>query len=144
MKINWFCPILHRNCLLKHVIERRIEETIKWGRRRKQLLDDVKEKRRYWKLKDRAVDCTLWITHFGRSYGPLVRQYAVNQCWEVGDSCTVYQTTVPLGRITWLRTMGWVVNNLEMSGERNGLALSRNDGNKWNIVNWVTVIGKQK
>ena len=56
IKINWFCPILHRNCLLKHVIERRIEDTRKRGRRRKQLLDDIKEKRRYWKLKDGAVD----------------------------------------------------------------------------------------
>jgi len=25
-----------------------------------------------------------------------------------------------------------------MSGERNGLARSRNDGNKWNIVGWGT------
>jgi hypothetical protein len=44
------------------------------GRRRKQLLDDLKEKRRYWKLKEEAHDRTLWSTRFGRGYGPVVRQ----------------------------------------------------------------------
>jgi hypothetical protein len=47
------------------------------GRRRKQLLDDLKEKRRYWKLKEAALDCSLWRTRFGRGYGPVVRQTAV-------------------------------------------------------------------
>ena len=51
-KADWIGHILHRNCLLKHVIERklegRIEMTGRRGRRRKQLLDDLKEKRRYW------------------------------------------------------------------------------------------------
>jgi hypothetical protein len=46
------------------------------GRRRKQLLDDLKEKRRYWKLKEEAIARTLWRTHFGRGYGPVVRQTA--------------------------------------------------------------------
>jgi hypothetical protein len=44
------------------------------GRRRKQLLDDLTEKRRYWKLKEKALDRTLWSTRFGRGYGPVVRQ----------------------------------------------------------------------
>jgi hypothetical protein len=38
------------------------------GRRRrrlKQLLDDFKKKRGYGKLKDEALECTLWRTHFG-------------------------------------------------------------------------------
>jgi hypothetical protein len=72
--------ILRRNCLLKHVIERqlegRIEITERRGKRRKQLLDDLKEKRRYWKLKEEALVRTLWITRFGRVYGPVVRQTA--------------------------------------------------------------------
>jgi len=46
---------LHRNSLLKHVIEGRIEgKTEVMGRQRKrhkQLLDNLKEKRRYWNLK---------------------------------------------------------------------------------------------
>jgi hypothetical protein len=42
--------------------------------RRKQLLDDLEEKRRYWKLKEEALDQTLRRTHFARGYGPVVRQ----------------------------------------------------------------------
>jgi len=55
MKANWIGHILHRNCLLKQVIEGKIEGRIevkgKRGRRRYQLLDDLKEKRVYCKLK---------------------------------------------------------------------------------------------
>jgi hypothetical protein len=47
-------------------LERRIEITGRRERRRKQLLDDLKEKRRYWKLKEEALDRTLWRTLFGR------------------------------------------------------------------------------
>jgi hypothetical protein len=54
--------------------EGRIEMTGRRGRRRKQLLDDLKEKRRYWKLKEEELDRTLWRTRFGRGYGPVVRQ----------------------------------------------------------------------
>jgi len=47
---NWIGHILGRNCLGKHVvegkIEGRIEVTGRRGRRRKQLLDNIKEKRR--------------------------------------------------------------------------------------------------
>jgi hypothetical protein len=63
---------------MKHVIEGklqgRIEMTGRRGRRRKQLLDDLKEKKIYWKLKEEALDRTLWRTRFGRGYGPVVRQ----------------------------------------------------------------------
>jgi hypothetical protein len=51
---NWIDHILHRNCLLKHIIEGRTEGRIevmgRRGRRCKQLLDNLKEKRGYWKL----------------------------------------------------------------------------------------------
>jgi hypothetical protein len=76
-KANWIGHILRRNCLLKHVIEGRIEGRIEVtvrGRRRKQLLDDVKEKRRYWKLKAEALYRTLWKARFGRGYGPVLSQ----------------------------------------------------------------------
>jgi hypothetical protein len=52
----------------------RIEMKGRRGRRCKQLLDDLKGKRRYWKLKEEALDRTLWRTRFGRGYGPVVRQ----------------------------------------------------------------------
>jgi hypothetical protein len=77
-KANWIGHILRRNCLLKHAIEGKLEGrtemTGRRGRRRKQLLDDLKEKRRYWKLKEKALDCTQWRIRFGRGYGPVVRQ----------------------------------------------------------------------
>ena len=44
------------------------------GRRRKQLLGDFKEMTGYRKLKEEALVHTLWKTHFGRGYGPVVRQ----------------------------------------------------------------------
>jgi hypothetical protein len=46
----------------------------RWGIKHKQLLDELKEKRRYWRLKEEALDRTLWRTRFGRGYGPVVRQ----------------------------------------------------------------------
>jgi len=41
------------------------------GRRRKQLLDDFKERRIHSKLKEEALDRTLWRTGFGRDHGPV-------------------------------------------------------------------------
>ena len=42
------------------------------GRRREQLLDDLKEKTEYWILKEEALDRTLCRTGFERGYGPVV------------------------------------------------------------------------
>jgi hypothetical protein len=42
----------------------------KMRRRRRQLLDDTKE-RGYWKVKEEALDRFLWRTRFGREYVPL-------------------------------------------------------------------------
>jgi hypothetical protein len=79
-KVNWIGHILRGNCLLKHVIEGKIERIIKMtgrrGRRCKQLLYNFKEKRRRCKLKEEALDRTLWRTRFGRGYGPVVRRTA--------------------------------------------------------------------
>jgi hypothetical protein len=77
-KANWIGHILRRNCLLKHVIEGKLEGSIEMtgrrGRRRKQLLDVLKERRRYWKLKEEALDRNVRRTRLGRGYGPVVRQ----------------------------------------------------------------------
>jgi hypothetical protein len=71
---------LRRNCLLKHVIEGKIEERIqvrgRQRRRRKQLLDNFQETRGDWKLKEEALARNMWRTRFGRGYGPVVRQTA--------------------------------------------------------------------
>jgi hypothetical protein len=44
------------------------------GRRRRKLLDDLKERRRYSHLKEEALDRTMWRAGFGRGFGPVVRQ----------------------------------------------------------------------
>ena len=53
-------------CLLKYFIEGKIEGeitvTVRRGRSGTQLLDDLKETRGYWKLKEEALESTLWIT----------------------------------------------------------------------------------
>jgi hypothetical protein len=54
--------------------------TGRWGRHRQLLLlDDLKEKRGYLKLKEKALDCTLWRTRFGRVRGPVIRDYRMNE-----------------------------------------------------------------
>jgi hypothetical protein len=62
-KANWIGHVLRRNCLIKHVIEEKIEVRgeVKGsrGRKRKQLLDDLRVKRGYWRLKREAVDPTV-------------------------------------------------------------------------------------
>jgi len=68
-KANWIGHILRRNCLLQRVIEGKIkgekEVTGRRGRRRRKLLDDLKEE---------ALDRTMWKARFGRGFGPVVRQ----------------------------------------------------------------------
>jgi hypothetical protein len=50
------------------------------GRRRTLLLDILKKKRRYWNLKEEALDRTPWRTRFRRGYGLIVRQNAHYFC----------------------------------------------------------------
>jgi hypothetical protein len=45
----------------------------KMRKRRKQLLDVLKERREYWKLEEEALDRTVWRTDFGKGYKPVVR-----------------------------------------------------------------------
>jgi hypothetical protein len=44
---------------IERKMQGRIEVMRRRGRRRKQLLDDLKETRGYWKLKEEALDCIL-------------------------------------------------------------------------------------
>ena len=66
---------MRRNCLLKGVTEGRVEGTGRRWKRRKQLLDDVKETKSYWKLKEEALCRTLWRTRLvGRGYETVARE----------------------------------------------------------------------
>ena len=83
-KISWTDPVsemrkyltyvLRRNCLLKHIIEGGVEVTGRKGRRRKQLLDDLKETRGYWKLKEKTLESSAWGTLIGRGCEPVIRR----------------------------------------------------------------------
>ena len=46
------------------------------GRRRRKLLDDLKDRRGYSHLKEEALDRPIWRAGFGRGFGPVVRQTA--------------------------------------------------------------------
>ena len=76
-KANWIGHILRINCLLKQVIEGKIkgeiEVTRRQGRRRKKLLDDLKDRRGYPHLKEEALDRSMWRGRFGRGFEPVVR-----------------------------------------------------------------------
>ena len=89
-KDNWIGHILRRNCLLKQVIEGKIkgemEVARRQGRRRKKLLDDLKDRRGYSHLKEEALDRTIWRHRFGGGFGPVVKQNTewMNE-WMVSD-----------------------------------------------------------
>ena len=75
-KANWIGHILRRNCLLRGVIEgknkggRGVEVTGRRGRRRRKLLEDLKERRGYSHLKEEDLDRIMWRGRFGRGFGP--------------------------------------------------------------------------
>ena len=72
-KANWIGHILRRNCLVKQIIEGKIKGQIEvTRRRRKKLLDDLKDRRGYCQLKEEALDRTMWRNRFGRGFGPVV------------------------------------------------------------------------
>jgi len=77
-KANWIGHILHRNCLLQWFIEGNIkvgiEVTGRRGRICSRLLDDLKEMRRYFHLKEEALDRTMWRACFGRGFEPVLTQ----------------------------------------------------------------------
>ena len=52
------------------------------GRKRKKLLDDLKDRRGYSHLKEEALDRTMWRNRFTGGFGPVVRV--------LNDECTYY------------------------------------------------------
>ena len=77
-KENWIGHILRRNCLLQRVTEGKIkggiEVTGRLGRRRRKLMDDLKERRGYSHFKEEALDRTIWTGRLGIGFRPVVRQ----------------------------------------------------------------------
>jgi hypothetical protein len=89
-KISWTDHVRNEEVLLRvkeqrnilhetrQVIEGKIkgglEVTGRRGRRHRKLLDDLKERRGYSHLKEEALDRATWRAHFGRGFGPVMRQ----------------------------------------------------------------------
>jgi hypothetical protein len=74
-KASWIGHFLSRNCLLKEVIEGKIQgqiEVRRRGKRRKKLLDDRGDRRGYSQLEEEALDRIKWRNRFGRGCGPVV------------------------------------------------------------------------
>ena len=74
-KANLTGHILRRNCLLKQVIEGKIKGEMEVIRRRRKLLDDLKDRRGHSDLKEEALDRTMRRNRFRGGFGPVVRQY---------------------------------------------------------------------
>jgi hypothetical protein len=55
-------------------MEEKIGETGRRERRRKELLDDLKERKGYWKWEEEPLDLTMWRNCFVRYYGHVVSQ----------------------------------------------------------------------
>jgi hypothetical protein len=85
------------------------------GSRREQLLVNLKETGGYCKLKEEAIDRTLWRTGFGRSYGPLARQATQ---WKSLCTRTVIRDQL-LGLLSlrlYLKSSSGVFGNLRIYG----------------------------
>ena len=72
-KANWIGHILSKQ-VIEGKIKGEMEVTRRRGRRRKKLLDDLKDRREYPYLKEEAVDRSMWRNRFGGDFGPVVRQ----------------------------------------------------------------------
>ena len=63
-KANWIDHIPRRNCLLHDVIEGQMTKVKGVGRRITHLLDNLRNRRRYWELKEETEDRKRWIRVF--------------------------------------------------------------------------------
>jgi hypothetical protein len=72
--VTFYVETAFYNGLLKETYKGGIEVTGRQGRRRRKLLDDPKKRRGYSHLKEEALDRAMWRAHFGRGFGPVVRQ----------------------------------------------------------------------
>ena len=70
MSLEFFIDII----LIEGKIKGEMDVTRRRGRRRKKLLDDLKDRRGYCHLKEESLDRTIWRNRFGRGFGPVVRQ----------------------------------------------------------------------
>jgi hypothetical protein len=105
--IHWFNCGHYTDCLLKQVIEGKIKGQIevirRRERRRKQLLDDLGDRRGYSHLKEEALDRIKWRNRFGRGCGPVVWQITIITDSEAQPASRLLATrgSVPTIKPTW-------------------------------------------
>ena len=63
-KVKWISHILTRNCLFHDAIARHMTKEKGVERRRTQYLDDFRNSRRYWELKEENEDRKTWKRQF--------------------------------------------------------------------------------
>ena len=116
-KANWIGHILRRNCLLKQVIEGKVKEemevTRRRGRRRKKLLDDLKDRRGYSHLKEEALDHTMRRNRFGGGFEPVVRQNTEWWWWLYFQTYYHYTFVWSINIVTlnvkWITIKDWMI-----------------------------------
>ena len=69
-----FCLLIYLKRVIEGNIKGGVEVTGRRGRRRRRLLDNLKERRGYSHLNEEALDRTVWRAGVGRGFGPVVRQ----------------------------------------------------------------------
>ena len=57
---NWFTHNLRRNCILRDAFEGQMMKLKGVRRRRTKFLDDLRNRKRYWELKEEAGDRKSW------------------------------------------------------------------------------------
>ena len=89
-----------------------MEVTRRRGRRRKNLLDDLKDRRGYSHLKEGALDRTMWRNRFGGGFGPVVRQ---NIEWM---NEWILNLRAGMMSLVWLLVTGWAVRGSKSGGAK--------------------------
>ena len=117
--------------------------TRRQGRRRKKLLDDLKDRRGYSHLKQEALDRTVWRNRFGRGVGPVVRQITewMNEYGRVDDTSFFLSFDILLDPFPFMTLpqigCAWVVRGY---GILHGTGLGPTQGPKGPPFQWALEI----
>jgi len=99
------------------------------GRRRKKLLDDLKDRRGYSHLKD--LDRTMWRNRFGGGFGPVVRQNTewMNELY-YNERCKKPKNSVNFFKVLFNNADNFYDNTVSVTGERMSVENLPNDNDK--------------
>jgi hypothetical protein len=112
------------------------------GGRYKQLFDDLKKRKGYWKLKEEALCCTQWSTYLGRGCGPLARRSAERKwiqnsntgCGQNAEDSNAeanYRVRVGLAKSVKSSRIFWVISDVP------GQHIEVPRKNKSNLNHWL-------